>query len=57
MKTKDIDLIEELITKLDFAIIVNFENWPLKDCCLVLAAALITAVTFKLVLSSSGVLS
>jgi hypothetical protein len=36
---------------LGFATLVNFRNWPLKDYCLFLAAALITAVSPELVLS------
>jgi hypothetical protein len=38
-----------------FATTVYFENWPLKDCSLVLAAALMTAVTLVSILSSLGV--
>jgi hypothetical protein len=40
-----------------FAIAMYFENWPLKDCCLLLATNLITAVTSASLLSSLGVFS
>jgi hypothetical protein len=40
-----------------FAIAVYFENWPLKDCSLVLATAFMTAVTSLSFLSSLGVSS
>jgi hypothetical protein len=40
-----------------FATTVYFENWPLKECFLVLAVALMIAVTSVLFLSSLGVSS
>jgi hypothetical protein len=40
-----------------FAIAVYFENWPLKDCYLVLAIALMIAVTPVSLFSSLGVSS
>jgi hypothetical protein len=42
---------------LGFAIAVYLANWPLNECCLALAVALITAVTPQPVLSDSGVSS
>jgi hypothetical protein len=40
-----------------FATVVCFENWLLKDCSLVLATALMTAVTSVSLLSSLGISS
>jgi hypothetical protein len=40
-----------------FVTAVYFENWPMKECFLVLAVALMIAVTSVLFLSSLGVSS